>query len=352
VKLNKKIDINLGYKCNVRCKFCYYNPVLVAGREFFDIGKIKKQLLAARGLGIEGIDFTGGEPTVSRELIPVVEYARSLGFKTLCLITNGTLLADMDFLRPIKEAGINDILFSIHGDGPGSHDELVGMKGAFEKCRKAIENARELGIRIRINSVITKLNYAVLPGTARVIAGASPEVVSLINLNPCVCKEIYNRELVPLLSEAAPLAKDAIDIIKGTSQVNIMYIPLCLMKGYEKYVHNMHQIQYDPEEWDYLSREIVRRGYVNTLRFAFLRGAFSLSLADLAPANLPEFFHRSMIKALCAKNNVMPENCRACRYYHICDGPWRDYVSLYGSGEFVPVQGDRIYAPDIFMSEG
>ena len=349
MQLNKKVDINLGYRCNVACKFCYYSPFLRS--KFFNLNLIKKQLRASKRLGIEKIDLTGGEPTMNKNLISIVAYALSLGFKKVCLITNGILLADIKFFKALKEAGVSDILFSIHGDNAESHDYIMGAKGSFEKCLKAIENAGILGVRIRINSVITQFNYQRLPDIARLIRGIGPEVVSLINLNPCVCHEIYNKDLAPMLKKAAPYVKEAVDILKDRIKVNVMYIPFCLMEGYERYIHNMHQIQYDPEEWDYLKRAVIQNGLFSTIGFIILRGMRRMSIHSLKLFPVSEFLHRMQIKAICGRYSTMFPECKKCRYYFICDGPWRRYAALYGGDEFKPIKGEKITEPYFFMQK-
>jgi len=77
--------------CNFHCPYCH-NPDLVTGdlsqtpfikeNEIFDFLKGRKSLL-------EGVVITGGEPTLSDDLIPICEKIRSMGF-SVKLDTNGS----------------------------------------------------------------------------------------------------------------------------------------------------------------------------------------------------------------------------------------------------------------------
>lgn len=107
MELNSKVDINVGYRCNAECVFCYYKPSVKL--PFFDAGLVKRQLRFARRIGVRDIDFTGGEPTVNKDLTGILEYAASLGFRKLCLITNGIVLSDMEYFKRLKGMGITEI---------------------------------------------------------------------------------------------------------------------------------------------------------------------------------------------------------------------------------------------------
>jgi hypothetical protein len=32
------------------------------------------------------------------------------------------------------------------------------------------------------------------------------------------------------------------------------------------------------------------------------------------------------------------EECRKCKYFEICEGPWREYPDIYGWDEFIPIE--------------
>ena len=61
-------------------------------------------------------------------------------------------------MKKAQQSGLSEILFSLHSVNE-IHDNLTGIKGSFDKILKSINNAKELGIKIRINAVVTNSNY-------------------------------------------------------------------------------------------------------------------------------------------------------------------------------------------------
>ncbi len=37
------------------------------------------------------------------------------------------------------------------------------------------------------------------------------------------------------------------------------------------------------------------------------------------------------------EGKIKHSNCRKCRYFNICEGPWRKYPEIFGWDEFKPV---------------
>jgi len=90
---------------------------------------------------IKDIDFSGGEPTIRNDFPELIEYASHLGFRTICVITNGTRIGDINYLKRLVDAGLNEVLLSVHGHDQKTHDFLVSSKGAFEKIRNTLETS-------------------------------------------------------------------------------------------------------------------------------------------------------------------------------------------------------------------
>jgi hypothetical protein len=69
------------------------------------------------------------------------------------LQTNGLKLADYDYCRKLKEAGIRKVQFQFYGFSDEIYEKMVGMK-ALEPKLKGIENCIKLGIPISFSSII------------------------------------------------------------------------------------------------------------------------------------------------------------------------------------------------------
>ena len=142
--------ITLG--CNSRCVHCAVN----AGQKKKDelsFEQWKKILKGFSELGGKTFTVHGGEPFMRRDMIPILQYATSLNLKCGA-ITNGLLLND-EKLHALKDC-TNWLLISL--DGPGSvYKELRGVDGA-EKTISMIEKAKEVGVNVAIDFVVTRKN--------------------------------------------------------------------------------------------------------------------------------------------------------------------------------------------------
>jgi len=77
--LTRRIDLNLGYTCNINCRFCYYQNSMhdgtSAGRKDLSTQDAKRWLLFFRRKGLDAVDLTGGEPTIRRDIVELIAYA-------------------------------------------------------------------------------------------------------------------------------------------------------------------------------------------------------------------------------------------------------------------------------------
>jgi len=117
--------------CNARCEFCsiWENK----DPNFATPDQVRKNLTDAKKAGAKFVDFTGGEPTLNKDLPELLTIAKELGFITS--VTTNTLL----FPRMVEKlAGKIDLLhFSLDGDTAQLHDKIRGIE-SYDKTVAAI----------------------------------------------------------------------------------------------------------------------------------------------------------------------------------------------------------------------
>ncbi|NIK74869.1 MoaA/NifB/PqqE/SkfB family radical SAM enzyme [Thermonema lapsum] len=140
----------LTYRCNARCSFCdiWERPSPYVQRE-----AVFKNLKDARRLGVEIIDFTGGEPLLHRELPVFLEYAQKLGFITT--VTTNALLYPK-YAEALR-GKIDMLHFSLDGADADTHNAIRGVH-CFDHVMRSIEIALELGERPDILFTATNHN--------------------------------------------------------------------------------------------------------------------------------------------------------------------------------------------------
>ncbi len=357
MELTRRIDLNLGCTCDLDCRFCYYRESRRSPRRKrrrdLTTAEAKKWLRFFCRHGLEALDLTGGEPTIREDIFELIAYARAIGFRTVCVITNGIRMAEETFCRRLAASGLNDVLVSLHGPGPEIHDRLTGTGGSFEKVRRALENAAGLGLRLRSNTVVTGINLQCLEETAALLRERGVSRANFILFNPVVEARNAGEEIAVRYREAAaPLRRLIARHAAGFERLTIRYFPLCLLPGLEDRIVNMPRVQYDPDEWDYLWRSCFRRSLPVWL--AAVAGGFFLhpDLRGLLRLPLKTALREAVIWSIIAVNMNRSSPCRSCRLYPACGGVWRGYAERFGTGELMPVPGVPELNPDIPGEDG
>ncbi len=353
MQLTSRVDINVGYSCNERCKFCYYIQTIKDREKEKDLPteEVKKRIAYIRNKGVHTLEFTGGEPTIRNDLIELIAYAKSLGFKSISMISNGIRLAQPEYAKACVEAGVDDFLMSIHGHEPGVHDRVTEIPGSFDKVVQATKNLTKFPIKVRANCVISGYNYRGAVETLALYHSLGLRTANFILFNPIVEADWRSApELNVAYSDAAPFIKKAIDEYKDKiPKITVRYIPLCLMQGYEQYVTNMPQIQYDPDEWDYLIRTGIREGKFIATAALWMGMLLYPGKSRLWKKGWNTFKHEGIKYFLQIKNKAYGKECHHCAYKGVCDGVWRKYADWKGFGELKAIEGPKVVDPTYFL---
>lgn len=239
-----RIILSVSGLCNNKCLFCCAS----SDRSMRSLAQIKSELDAAREKDCDEVVLTGGEPTIYPDIIEVVSYAKSIGFKSIKTVTNGRMFFYRDFTDEIINAGLNEIIFSIHGPAPEVHDLHTGSPGSFSQLIKGIKNvSSHKNVIISTNTTITKMNYKYLPSTIQLMINlgirSNVNIIGLWLFN----RAIENRNRVmPDYSEVRPYLAEAIQLcVKNNVSFFIVRFPPEYMEGYETYIPVYHLLPHD-----------------------------------------------------------------------------------------------------------
>jgi len=347
-KLTKRVELNLGYYCNIQCRFCYYLNSVEARRKDKNLTteQAKSKLRTMLKGGIKEVEFTGGEPTIRKDLFELVSYAKELGFNNLSIITNGLVLANPNYAKDLVHAGIDDFLFSVHGHNEEIHDDMTRTPGSFGRLMQAIENVQKLGVRHRTNTVINGCNYKNINDIIELLISLKVHRINFIMFNPIIQAKEADREMSVRYSNVAPLLKRLIDNYKDRlPHFTIRYMPFCLMQGYEQYITNLYQLQYDPDEWNYYVGIKTKYG-VYVCVIATLIGMFFLpNYRYVLKKGRQALKQEGIMRFLAMKNKKRTKVCKRCCYDDVCDALWKNYAQFAGADELTPVSGEKIVEP-------
>jgi MoaA/NifB/PqqE/SkfB family radical SAM enzyme len=275
---------NIGYiqvvrHCNHFCGFCS-NPSTPYHHTFETMQVLVDDLVKRNYFGVI---LTGGEPSLHPELPRIAAYARSQGLHVR-MITNGTRLADPDFVKELAEAGVQIVHVSIYSVRPEVEARCRGIRDTLEKAVLALENAHEAGIEVNVNCVINKLNSDHLDENIRYFLEYHPYVNHFVwnNLDPSMGRAEVNQDtFTPTLAGFEVSLHRALSLLmKAGKTFRVERVPLCYMtdfawastetrkivKGEERVVHFLDKKQTVRQtDWEHIYADACEQCSVRTI---------------------------------------------------------------------------------------
>jgi len=266
--------------------------------------EVKDRILFLAKKGAKIITFTGGEPTVRKDLADLIRFAKKSGIKTVELQTNGVLLHKRSLAEKIVNAGVDIALVSLHSYKEEISEKLTNSPHTFRKTLRGIRNLTKICRNVQVSHVINSMNYKDLCDFVTFIHWNFPRVQSIyfsfVRPNG---RAFENKWIVPKLSDIDLDLYKAFEHCRNTGVgFGVEGLPLCYMQGFEEHSVEIGRLLSEPVF--YISSKESR--------------------ADA---------HRFTQAELKRKD----ERCSYCLLNDICPGVWREYAEVHGTGELFPV---------------
>ena len=149
------VMLELTYSCNLECFYCY-NDVNATGRRM-ELEDYLRFLDEAQELGMMNLTLSGGEPLASPNFFDLGRAARDMGL-VVRIKTNGHSLDKVTALRIKSEIDPFNLDISLHGANAESHDRQTQVPGSFGRLMQNLQTMREVGLRLKLNAVLTSWN--------------------------------------------------------------------------------------------------------------------------------------------------------------------------------------------------
>lgn len=127
------------YRCNAKCSFC---DIWERPSPYITLEDVAQNLRDLKRLGVQVIDFTGGEPLLHRQIDQMLGMAHDMGFITT-LTTNAMLYPK---LAQRLKGKVDMLHFSLDSADKEEHDRGRGV-ACYDFVMESIKVARELGER-------------------------------------------------------------------------------------------------------------------------------------------------------------------------------------------------------------
>jgi MoaA/NifB/PqqE/SkfB family radical SAM enzyme len=297
------ICIKICNQCNNLCRFCIqgkrrynlFSENIIKHTPLNKSEKEIKEILKKEKMSYNNLSFTGGEPTIDKNLIDYIKYAKKLNYKKIYIQTNGRILAYEKYCLELINAGANFFNILLLGSNSEIHDYLTQSPDSFNQTIKGIKNLIKLNQEFLINVVITKKNYKDIPDMIKKAINLKIKNITFIFMkinNESDRNESKMINIIPRYYQVKKYLKDALVIgTKNGIEIKIQDVPYCILNNYEKYLIN-----------------------------------------DNYEEKLTSFDTSTTFKK---KNKSL--NCKKCVYFELCEGPYKDYTEIFGWKEFKPI---------------
>ena len=184
------LRVSLTDRCNYRCIYCMPEEGvdLVPKADVLTFEEVERLVRVMMRFGVRRVRLTGGEPTVRKDVVALVERLGALGLDDLAMTTNGERLVEL--AAPLKRAGLQRLNVSIDTLDPAKFHAIT-RRGSLERVLAGVEMAREVGF------VGTKINCVVM-------GGVNEDDV------PALCAWAWERDVTPRFIESMPMSDGAL----------------------------------------------------------------------------------------------------------------------------------------------
>lgn len=148
------LDIVLTDFCNANCWFCIADLIHNKLNGNFNIFK-QKVLFAVEKMNVREVLLLGGEPTMSKILIPMIEWLKTLNLDKIVITTNGIRLSqNKEYREMVLSSGLTNINISFMNTNIDKQKYITNAKYVMmvSDIKEIYKTAKENNVNTRINN--------------------------------------------------------------------------------------------------------------------------------------------------------------------------------------------------------
>ncbi|NKE36180.1 radical SAM protein [Natronococcus sp. JC468] len=170
--------------CDLSCDHCRADAQPDRHPDELTTAEGKRLLEDAAAFG-EGqlVVLSGGDPLVRDDIAELVAYGDELGLR-MTMTPSGTRSLSAERIEALADAGLRRLAVSLDGASAESHDAFRGETGSFAETIRAVEDARNVGIPVQVNTTVCRETVGELPAIRTLLTELGAVMWSVFFLVP------------------------------------------------------------------------------------------------------------------------------------------------------------------------
>ncbi|MFQ5876621.1 MAG: TIGR04053 family radical SAM/SPASM domain-containing protein [Acidobacteriota bacterium] len=154
--------------CDLACVHCRASAIPERDSRELTTEEGRRLISEVRRFGRPLFVLTGGDPLKRPDVFELIRAAAGAGLVTN-LSPSGTPLLTHAALLEARRSGLAGISISLDGSGETVHDRFRGVPGSFRWSLDGAASAAAIGLRLQINTTLTRHNLDDLPAIADLV---------------------------------------------------------------------------------------------------------------------------------------------------------------------------------------
>ena len=169
--------------CDLACVHCRASAIPL--RETGELTTAEGLALVrqVREFGRPVFVLTGGDPLKRDDIFDLIRAAADAGLPAY-MSPSGTPLLTHAGLLKARDSGLHGVSISLDGSNEEIHDRFRGVRGSFRLSLDAAASAVALGLRLQINTTLTRHNLKDLPAIAELVGSLEAQRWTVFLLVP------------------------------------------------------------------------------------------------------------------------------------------------------------------------
>ena len=188
--------------CDLACVHCRASAIPERETGELTTGEGLALIEQVRGFGKPVFVLTGGDPLKRQDIFDLIRSASAFGLPTYMSPSGTPLLTHAGLLRA-RDSGLLGVSISLDGPTEEIHDRFRGVRGSFRLSLDAAASAVALGLRLQINTTLTRHNLKDLPAIADLVGSLEAQrwtvfllvptgrALSSQQVSPDECEEVF-----------------------------------------------------------------------------------------------------------------------------------------------------------------